>query len=110
MDGYSKRPNQWNPETPEDDVAFDSYMRRLALVSDEEYEAKINSDIPVPEVPPLPPEADFDQRLKQLSIALDAFIYEHHNRTRKINPFKNHTPKDARAYVAKYPRGFLVEK
>lgn len=104
MDGGPKGPNQWNPETPGDNAAFDAYMRRLALVRDEDFVDFNAVNIEVPRVRKLGPNAGPEERLEQIAEAYAAFLAEHHNKTRRICQFRSHTPKDAREYVRRHPK------
>lgn len=93
MDGGNSRiPNQWNPETENDNEIFDRAMRRLANVTDEEFEQRLMERLK-PE--PVPKEAD---RPTRLGLCFDNYLKE----MERNNPclFREFTPKDAREYVA----------
>lgn len=101
MDGHTPTPNQWNPETPDDDIVFDKYMRELAVMTDDEYAQHqlecIPKPMPVPEWLP-----DGSNALDILAANFHNFLVEN-SKSPESCPFPPFTPYDARRYCALHP-------
>jgi hypothetical protein len=103
MEYCKTSPNQWNPETEDDHIHFDRYMRKLATMDDAEFDKLQKTEIPLQQIPEkLSDPKTLDDRLALLSIHFNNYLIEIANkRVRGEIPsvFKGHTPATAREYV-----------
>jgi hypothetical protein len=103
MEYVKTSPHQWNPETEDDHIHFDRYMRKLATVDDAEFDKLQRTEKPLQQIPEnLSNPKTVDDKLKLFAIHFNNYLFELVNKQiRGEVPmiFKSHTPKDAREYL-----------